>query len=251
MFDLTGRVAVITGGNGGIGLGMGRALGAHGAALAVWGRNPGKNAAAVAELRDGGVDAEAFEADVADEEQITAGFDATLARFGHVDVMIANAGMSIPGPIHTLSLDDWRSVFAVNLDAAFLCFRAAAAHMIERGEGGSLIAVSSTSAIHGAPANEAYSASKTALLGLVRGLAIELARHGIRANSLMPGWTETDLTAPLRSWDKFMASTIARTPVRRWGTPDDMGAAAVFLADPTLTFHTGDCIVVDGGYTIF
>jgi len=251
VFDLSGRLAVVTGGNGGIGLAMGRALGAQGASLAIWARDAEKNAAAVADLRERGVDAEAFAVDVAHEVQITDAFAATLERFGHVDVMIANAGISIPGPIHTLSLEDWRAVFAVNLDAAFLCFRAAAAHMIERGEGGSLIGVSSTSAIHGAPANEAYSASKTALLGLVRGLAIELARHRIRANSLMPGWTETDMTAPLRSWDKFMDATIARTPARRWATPDDMGAAAVFLADPSLTFHTGDCIVVDGGYTIF
>jgi NAD(P)-dependent dehydrogenase (short-subunit alcohol dehydrogenase family) len=140
---------------------------------------------------------------------------------------------------------------AVNLDGAFLCFREAARHMIERGEGGSLIAVSSTSAIHGAPGNEAYSASKAGVCALVRGLAIELARHRIRCNTLLPGWTETDLTAPLRGWEKFMTNTTNRTPVRRWGTPADMGPAAVFLADPTNVFHTGDTVVVDGGYTIF
>jgi NAD(P)-dependent dehydrogenase (short-subunit alcohol dehydrogenase family) len=123
--------------------------------------------------------------------------------------------------------------------------------MVDRGVGGSLVGVSSTSAIHGAPANQAYSCSKTALLALVRGLAVELARHRIRCNSIMPGWTETDMTAPLQGWEKFMQSTTARTPVRRWGVPDDFGAAAVFLADPTQAFHTGDCLVVDGGYTIF
>jgi hypothetical protein len=140
---------------------------------------------------------------------------------------------------------------AVNLDGAFLCFRAATRVLVDQGEGGALVGVSSTSAIHGAPANQAYSSSKAALLSMVRGLAVELARHGIRANSVMPGWTETDMTAPLFGWEKFMAATTARTPVRRWGTPDDFGAAAVFLCDPTQTFHTGDCLVVDGGYTVF
>jgi NAD(P)-dependent dehydrogenase (short-subunit alcohol dehydrogenase family) len=113
------------------------------------------------------------------------------------------------------------------------------------------VAVSSTSAIHGAAGNQAYSVSKTGLLALVRGLAVEFARHGIRANSLLPGWTETEMTEPLLGWEKFVSATTARTPVRRWGVPEDYGAAAVFLSDPSLTFHTGDTIVVDGGYTVF
>ena len=140
---------------------------------------------------------------------------------------------------------------AVNLDGAFLCFRAATRHLLERGEGGSLIGVSSTSAIHGAPANQAYSCSKTAMIALIRGLAVELARHGVRVNGIMPGWVETDMTAPLMGWEKFMTNTTARTPVRRWGVPSDFAEAAAFLADPTLTFHTGDLLVIDGGYSIF
>ena len=123
--------------------------------------------------------------------------------------------------------------------------------MVERGEGGSLVAVSSTSAVHGAPSNEAYAASKAGVLSLVRGLAVELARYRIRCNSLMPGWVETEMTAPLLGWEKFMQNTTSRTPVRRWGVPDDFGAAAVYLADPSIVFHTGDCLVIDGGYSIF
>ncbi|MFZ4432174.1 MAG: SDR family NAD(P)-dependent oxidoreductase [Microthrixaceae bacterium] len=251
MFDLTDRVVVVTGGNAGIGLGMARALVAAGATVVVWGRRADRNAAAVDELRALGGIAGAFEVDVADEGQVDAAAAATLDRFDRIDTMIANAGIGGATPFTQQTLEGWRRVMAVNLDGAFLCFRAAARHMVERGGGGALVGVSSTSAIHGAPANQAYSVSKTGILSLVRGLAVELARHGIRANSLVPGWTETDLTAPLLGWEKFVDATTARTPVRRWGTPDDFGAAAVFLSDPTLSFHTGDCLVVDGGYTVF
>lgn len=251
MFDLTDRVVVVTGGNGGIGLGMARAVAGAGAAVSVWGRNEDKNADAVAQLRDLGADADAVAVDVSDEAAVAAAMAATVDRFGAVDSLFANAGIGGGAPFVDQTLEGWHRVMSVNLDGAFLCFRAAARHMVERGGGGSLVGVSSTSAIHGAPANQAYSCSKTALLALVRGLAVELARHRIRCNSIMPGWTETDMTAPLQGWEKFMRSTTARTPVRRWGVPDDFGAAAVFLADPTQAFHTGDCLVVDGGYTIF
>lgn len=251
MFDLSGRVAVITGGNGGIGLGMARALAESGADIAVWGRNPDKNDAAVTELAALGRRAVGVLCDVSDEGQVDAAMAETLGAFGTVDILIANAGIGGGGPFVDQTLEGWRKVLSVNLDGTFLALRAAARHLVERGEGGALVAVSSTSAIHGAPANQAYSASKSAVGALMRGLAVELARYRIRANTLMPGWTETDMTAPLVGWQKFMDNTIARTPVRRWGVPDDMGAAAVFLSDPTLTFHTGDTIVVDGGYTVF
>jgi NAD(P)-dependent dehydrogenase (short-subunit alcohol dehydrogenase family) len=251
MFDLTGRVVVITGGNRGIGLGMARGVADAGASVSVWGRDAERNAAAVDELVALGADAHAVAVDVADEAAVDAAMAATLERFGRVDSLFANAGTSSGAAFVDQTLEGWRDVLAVNLDGAFLCFRAAVRHMVERGGGGSLVGISSTSAIHGAPANQAYSCSKTAMLALVRGLAVELARHGIRANSLMPGWTETELTAPLLGWETFMRNTTARTPVRRWGVPEDFAAAAVFLADPTLAFHTGDCVVVDGGYTVF
>lgn len=251
MFDLSDRVVVVTGGNAGIGLGMARALVAAGATVSVWGRRADRNDAAVAELEALGGTAGSEIVDVAEENQVESAMAATLERFGRVDTMIANAGMGGAAAMLDQTLEGWRRVLAVNLDGAFLCFRAATRHMVDRGGGGALVAVSSTSAIHGAAGNQAYSVSKTGLLALVRGLAVEFARHGIRANSLLPGWTETEMTEPLLGWEKFTSATTARTPVRRWGVPDDYGAAAVFLSDPTLTFHTGDSVVVDGGYTIF
>jgi NAD(P)-dependent dehydrogenase (short-subunit alcohol dehydrogenase family) len=251
MYDLTGRVAVVTGGNGGIGLGIGRALAGAGADIAIWGRDENKNAAARSEIEALGRRALAVRCDVAEETQVVEAFARTVEQFGRVDTLVANAGMGLPGPITELPLEQWRRVMAVNLDGAFLCLREAGRHFVERGEGGSLVAIGSVSALHGAPANQAYSSSKAALGALIRGMAVELARHRVRANVLMPGWTETDMTAPLQGWEAFMESTTRRTPVRRWGTPSDMGAVAVFLADPTLTFHTGDTIAVDGGYSVF
>lgn len=251
MTDLTGRVVVVTGGNGGIGLGLARGVAAAGASVAVWGRSEDKNAAAVEELSGLGVEASSVVVDVADEEQVDVAMAETLARHGKVDCLMANAGIGGGAAFVDQTLEGWRRVMAVNLDGAFLCFRAAVRHMVDRGEGGSLVGVSSTSAIHGAPANQAYSCSKTAMIALVRGLAVELARSSIRANAIMPGWVETDMTAPLMGWEKFMANTISRTPARRWGVPDDFAAAAAFLADPTATFHTGDVLTIDGGYTIF
>jgi NAD(P)-dependent dehydrogenase (short-subunit alcohol dehydrogenase family) len=166
--------------------------------------------------------------------------------------VFANAGTTGDGtPFVDLPLEEWHRVLRTNLDGVFLTLQAAARHMVDRGGGGSLVAVSSTSAVHGAAGNEAYGASKTALLGLVRALAVGLARHGIRANALLPGWTRTELAAAGYESDRFREATIRRTPVRRWADPAEMGPAAVFLADPTTTFHTGDSVVVDGGYTVF
>lgn len=251
--DLSGHVALITGGNGGIGLGMARGLAAAGADVVIWGTNEDKNAAAAGELRTLAQRVEAFRCDVADEDQVVATFAATVAEMGQVDSVFANAGIggARTRPFTEMTLDEWRSTMAVNIDGAFLTLREGARHLVERGEGGALIGVSSTSSIHGAPRNQHYAASKTALIAVMRGLAVELARHGIRSNTLIPGWTETPMTEKSRTHEKFMANTTARTPVRRWGKPDDFGAVAVFLADPSLVFHTGDSVVVDGGYTVY
>jgi hypothetical protein len=250
--SLTNRTVLVTGGNGGIGLAMGRAVGRAGAQVVIWGRDEQKNAHALVDLQSQQINAHAFQCDVDDEDQVEAVFAKSVAAAGgRIDSVFANAGHGgINTPFVDLSLDEWRAVMTTNLDAVFLTFRTAARHMIEAG-GGSLVAVSSTSAVHGAAGNEAYGTSKTAVLGLVRALAVALARHHIRVNSLLPGWTKTDMATANFGSDRFRSATINRTPVRRWADPSEMGPAAVFLADPAITFHTGDSMVVDGGYTVF
>lgn len=249
---LEGEVVLITGGNGGIGLGMARGVAEAGARVAIWGRNADKNAAAVQDLRGRGAEAEAFVCDVAREDEIEATFAATVERFGKVDACFANAGVNGNGAAFVdLTLEEWRRVHAVNLDGVMLTLREAARHMVARGDGGSLVTVSSVSAYHGAPRNEPYSTAKTALLGLSRGLAVELARHRIRCNAVCPGWTDTEILGPARDHEKFVAATVGRTPVRRWADPDEFGPVAVYLARRDLTFHTGDELVVDGGYSRF
>jgi NAD(P)-dependent dehydrogenase (short-subunit alcohol dehydrogenase family) len=251
MTDLSGRVAVVTGGNGGIGLGMARALAEAGADIAIWGRNEQKNDAARLELEATGRRVAALVCDVAEEQQVIDACATTVAELGKIDALFANAGTSGYSRFVDMSLEEWRRVTSVNLDGAFLTLREAARHMVERGEGGALVAVSSTSAIHGAPAMEHYAGSKAALIAIMRGLAVELARFQVRCNTVLPGWTETDMLRPMAANQRFVDNTVGRTPVRRWGVPDDLGPAAVFLADPTVMFHTGDTLVVDGGYTIF
>ena len=252
MSRLTDRVVLITGGNGGIGLGMATACAEEGARIVIWGRDEAKNEGAVKELRDAGYMADAFVCDVGEPGQIEQAMAESVAVAGKVDAVFANAGTTGVGlSFLDVGIDEWRRVMRVNLDGVFLTLQAGARHMRDRGEGGALVAVSSTSAIHGAAGNDAYGAAKTALLGLTRSMAVGLARYQIRVNALVPGWTITDLARGGYENDRFRDVTVRRTPVRRWAEPSEMGPAAVFLADPTATFHTGDTIVVDGGYTVF
>lgn len=256
-FDLSGKVALVTGGNGGIGLGMAEGLAAAGAKVAIWGQNPDKNADAEARLKAHGGEVLVQQVDVSSEAAVVAGIAATIAHFGRLDTCIANAGIGGggAGPFHETTTEAWRKVMTVNLDAVFWTLREAATHMLARAQagdpGGSLAVTSSTSAIDGAPANEAYSTSKTAVLGLIRGLAVEYARYGIRANAILPGWIRSDMTAKLQAWDKFNDKVIGRVPMRRWGEGEDFAGIAVYLASDASRFHTGDSIVIDGGYTIF
>ena len=254
-FDLTGKAAVITGGNGGIGLGMAEGLAAAGADIAIWGRNADKNAAALERLKAHGTRVEALEVDVADEQAVVDAMAESLSRLGRIDSCIANAGVGGGAPLIEQTTEQWRKVTAVNLDAVFWTFREASKHMVARAEsgdkGGSLLVTSSVSAIHGAPQNQAYAATKAGVLAMVRGTAVELARYGIRANAVLPGWIATDITERLQNWDAFNEKAIGRVPMRRWGEGEDFAGIAVYFASDASRFHTGDSVVIDGGYSIF
>jgi len=256
--DLSGTVAAVTGGNGGIGLGIAMSLAGAGADVAIWGRNAAKNADALAKIEAVGGHATALTCDVGDERQVVDAFTETVARLGRVDSFFANAG--VPGeavPFVDMTLAQWRDVMRINLDGTFLCLREAARHMVSRGEGGSIVVVSSIMTFYGGAQKEHYAATKSAGEALARALAVELAAHQVRVNSLSPGWTDTELTAPGHgfiadaSYDKVREYTRRRTPAGRWASAAEIGDVAPFLADKRLTFHTGDTIVVDGAYTKF
>lgn len=254
-FDLTGRGVVITGGNGGIGMGMARALLAAGAKVAIWGSNPEKtrNArdALARECGDGGR-VHAFVCNVAEEAEVERAFADSVAALGRVDSCFANAGVSSKGTLLTdMTLDEFRRVQRVNVEGVFLTFRAAARHMAQHGQGGSLVATASTAAIEGAARNSHYGASKGAVTSYVRALAVELARHKIRVNSILPGWIVTDMTERSVQNPKFADAVLPRIPARRWGEIDDFGGIAVFLASDASSYATGEQFVIDGGYTKF
>ncbi|MGY9073777.1 MAG: SDR family NAD(P)-dependent oxidoreductase [Acidimicrobiales bacterium] len=252
MIDLSGKVFIVTGGNGGIGLGMAEGIAMSGGSVVIWGRNSDKNAEALAQLESLGASATAHICDVAEEEQVIETMARSVEDFGRIDGLFANAGHGGTSTSFVdTSLEDWRKVMSVNLDGVFLTLREAAKQLIAQGEGGSLVAVSSTSAIHGAAGNEAYGTSKTALNGLVRALAVGLARHQIRVNSILPGWTITELASGGYESDIFRNATIKRTPVRRWAEPSEFREVGAFLADPSQTYHTGQEVCVDGGYTVY
>ncbi len=255
-FDLSGKVALVTGGNGGIGLGMADALARAGAAVCVWGRNEEKNAAAMQQLSAHGAEAAAVRCDVGDPGDVAAAFSATLERFGRVDGCIANAGViGFPSRFDEMGDDEWRRVMRVNLDGAFHTLRAAAGHMRARAgdgdPGGRLVTIASVAAISGAARNEHYAATKGALVSVTKALAVEYARYGVTANAILPGWIETAMTDGVLDSPAFQERVLTRVPVRRWGTPADFGGIAVYLMSDASAYHTGDVLVVDGGYTVF
>jgi NAD(P)-dependent dehydrogenase (short-subunit alcohol dehydrogenase family) len=252
-FDLTGKVAVITGGNGGIGLGFARAIAAAGADVSVWGTNPDKNAAAEAELKEINPSASALQCNVADEAAVEASMDAVIERYGRIDACFPNAGVGTKNdkPFFEHSNEDWFSIMDVNLHGVFYTLRAATRQMVKQGEGGSLVLTSSGTAIQGSAKGQAYAATKGAMLAMMMGLSVEMARYKITANAVIPGWIETEMTAPLFGWKKFVDNVIPRIPMRRWGQPDDFGAIAVYLMSDASRWHTGDVIKIDGGFSIF
>ncbi len=251
IFDLTGRKAVVTGGNGGIGLGIAKGLAEAGADIAIWARNPEKSAKAKAEIEATGRECITVSCDVASEEQTAEALAKTLEAFGRVDVGVANAGFGAPGDPLRTTLDRWRKVTSVDLDGCFLTMRDIANHMVERGGGGKLMAISSITEAMGAPNQGHYAASKAGVSALVRSMAVRLGRYDIQVNSILPGWILTDALAPIESYAPLKDAVLKRSPNRRLGTPEDLAGIAVYLASDASNFHTGDSIRVDGGYSIY
>ena len=188
-----------------------------------------------------------------DEAQVDAAFARTVETLGKVDGCFANAGVSGRGvaSFSDISADEWRRVTRVNLDGAFFTFRAATRHMTPRQQGGVLVGTASLAAIEAAPRGEHYAATKGGMISMVRALAVEFARHGIRAHAVLPGWIETDMTAKWFATDGFKTKVAPRVPMRRWGDGDDFGGIAVYLMSDASRYHTGDTFVIDGGYSLF
>lgn len=254
IFDLNGKVALITGGNGGIGLGMATGLARAGADVVIWGRNTAKNEQAEKVLSEFGTSVLVQQVDVTDEAAVVGAFGEALATMGRLDFVAANAGTGWECPFDELTTDAWRQIVTLNLDSAFWLFREACRHMVQRATegdaGGSLLVSSSIAALNNPPRAQAYASSKAAVIALVRSIAAEYGRHGIRANALLPGFIRSDLSAHLQANDKFNDIVIRRrVPMNRWGEPGDFAGLAVYLASGLSSFHTAQAFVVDGGYT--
>jgi 2-deoxy-D-gluconate 3-dehydrogenase len=249
LFDLTGRVAIVTGGNGGIGLGMAKGMTAAGATVVVAGRNGKKNAAAVQELERNGGKAAAVETDITDEGSCRAMCDEAAKRFGRLDILVNNAGISIRKQPEAFTLAEWREVIDTNLSAAFVCAQAAYPHMTKAG-GGKIVNIGSMLSIFGAAFAAPYAASKGGIVQMTKALASAWGKDNIQANAILPGWIDTDLTRSARQQVPGLHERVlARTPAGRWGAPDDLAGIAVFLASPASDFITGAAITVDGGYS--
>jgi len=249
MPELKGRVAIVTGGNGGIGLGMARGLAKAGARIVVAARDPEKSAAAVRELSALGAEALAIAVDVADERSVEALVAAAVERCGRLDILINNAGINIRKPVQDLALAEWRQVIDVNLTSAFLCARAAHPHM-KRAGGGKIINIGSMLSLFGASFAPAYGASKGGIVQLTRSLAVAWAADNIQVNAVLPGWIDTELTQQARrDVAGLNERVLARSPSGRWGSSEDFEGIAVFLGSAASAFVTGAAIPVDGGYS--
>jgi 2-deoxy-D-gluconate 3-dehydrogenase len=250
LFDLSGKVAIVTGGNGGIGLGMARGLAHAGASIAIVGRNEAKSATAVAELKATGATAIPIAVDVTDKAAVTAMVERVRRELGRIDILVNNAGINIRKPPHALDLGEWDSVIRTNLTSAFLCSQAVYPAMKEAG-GGKIINIGSMMSIFGASFAPAYAASKGGIVQFTRSCAVAWAADNIQANAVLPGWIDTDLTKRARQEiDGLHEKVLARTPAARWGTIADFGGIAVFLSSSASDFVTGAAIPVDGGYSI-
>jgi len=250
LFDLAGRVAVVTGGNGGIGLGMAEGLAGAGAAIVVAGRNAAKSAAAVQSLEGLGAKAKAVAVDVTDDADCKRLIEEAMAAFGRVDILVNNAGINIRKQPEDYTADEWRRVIETNLTSAFLCSHAAYPALKASGHG-KIINIGSMMSIFGAPFTVPYAASKGGIVQMTRALATAWAKDNIQVNAVLPGWIDTDLTRRAREQIAGLHERVlARTPAARWGVPADHAGIAVFLASAASDFVTGTAIPVDGGYSV-
>ena len=250
MFDLKGRVAVVTGGNGGIGLGMARGLARSGAHVVVAGRNTEKSAGAVREIERVGGQASAVQVDVASETSVKQMMESVKSRQGRLDILVNNAGINIRKPVHELTLSEWMEVINTNLTSAYLCCHAAYP-LLKAAGGGKIINIGSMMSIFGASFAPAYAASKGGIVQFTKATAVAWAPDNIQVNAVLPGWIDTELTQTARKQVTGLHdSVLQRTPAGRWGTIDDMEGIAVFLASSASDFVTGTAIPVDGGYAV-
>jgi len=249
LFDLSGKVALVTGGNGGIGRGIALGLAAAGAAVAIFGRNDAKNQSVLAELQAAGVPALALRVDVTDRNALAPAVKQVNEQLGDVDILVNNAGTaSISGGILNETLEDWDNVLETQLNAVFLLSKIVGQKMAER-DGGKIINIGSLYSIFGSALVPSYSAAKGAIVQLTKSMAIELAPHNIQVNVIIPGWIETDMTTSIQQ-SPMSDEIVARTPAGRWGRPDEFAGSAVFLASSAADFITGESLRVDGGYAI-
>ncbi len=248
MFDLSGKVAIVTGGNGGIGLAMAKGMAKQGANIVVAARDAGKSETAVNELQGLGVKAIAVAVDVTSNESVAALIEATRSQFGRIDILVNNAGMNIRKAVHELALDEWHLVLNTNLTSAFMTSKAAYPSMLEAG-GGKIINIGSVMSIMSASFSPVYSATKGGIVQLTKSMAIAWAKSNIQVNAVLPGWIETDLTARAKTdVPGLNESVLGRSPTGRWGRPGDFEGIAAFLASSASDFVTATAIPVDGGY---
>ncbi|MGH1470972.1 MAG: SDR family NAD(P)-dependent oxidoreductase [Cellvibrionaceae bacterium] len=255
-FNLTNKVALVTGGNGGIGLGFAKALANSGAKVCIWGTNENKNTTALEELQKSGSHVEAFKCDVSNSSEVDKVFAKTIDVFGRIDTCIANAGVGAGrnASFQDFTDEEWKRVTNVNLDGLFYTLRAAGRHMVDRAKqgdaGGRLIGTSSLGALCGMAKAEHYSGTKGAVISIMQSLAVEYGRYGITANSILPGHIHTGMTDKIYQNEKFVNAIMPRLPIRRWGKPEDFGGIAVYLASDASSYHTGDSFLIDGGFFI-
>jgi len=250
LFDLKGRVATVTGGNGGIGLGMAKGMASIGASIVVAGRNADKAADAVEQLQELGAEAIFIPVDVSDDRSCGELIAASAAHFGRLDILINNAGINNRKRPDEYEMAEWREVLDVNLNSAFACCQAAYPEMQKAG-GGKIINIGSMYSLFGGAYTVPYAASKGGIVQMTKGLAAAWAKDNIQVNAVLPGWIDTELTQNARRvLSDLHDNVLRRTPAGRWGDIDDMAGIAAFLASPASNFVTGTAIPVDGGYAV-